>query len=117
VLVAKDGHLPITRIIETEPNPRIDRDEIAVDDAFAARLIVLRVGDEIELQSIAPENPHYVISTIQNKYVRARFRSLEKFETMFPENRAFGSLSIAPLHGRLAIQANFRCGKEKGRIR
>ena len=92
----------------------VDRDEIAVDDAFAARLIGLRVGDEIELQSIAPENPHYVISTIQNKYVHAHFRSLEKFETMFPENRAFGSLSIDPSKGDQQFKPIFDAVKKKG---
>jgi tetratricopeptide (TPR) repeat protein len=114
VLVAKDGHLPITRIIETEPNPRIDRDEIAADDPFGAKLTGLRVGDEIELQSIAPENLHYVVSTIQNKYVHANFRSLEKFETMFPENRAFGSLSIDPSKGDQQFKPIFDAVKNKG---
>lgn len=34
VLTEKDGPRRLTRIIETEPNPRIDRDEIAPEDSF-----------------------------------------------------------------------------------
>lgn len=114
VLVAKDGHPPITRIIETERNPRIDRDEITVDDPFAAKLIGLRVGDEIELQSISPENQIYVVSSIQNKYVHAHFRSLERFETMFPENRAFGSVNIDLAKGEQAVKPIFDAVKKRG---
>jgi len=114
VLTEKDGPRRITRIIETEPNPRIDRDEIAASDPFAARLMGLRVGDEIELNSIAPENPHYVVSTIQNKYLHVHFRSLERFETMFPENRAFGSLSFDPAKGEQQFKPIFDAVKKRG---
>jgi tetratricopeptide (TPR) repeat protein len=114
VLLGKNGHRPITRIIESEPNPRIDRDEIAVDDPFAGKLIGLRIGDEIELQSVAPENPHYIVSSIQNKYIHAHFRSLERFETMFPENRAFGSLIIDPAKGDQQFKPIFDAVKNKG---
>jgi cellulose synthase operon protein C len=114
VLVEKNGQRRLTRIIESEPNPRIDRDEIAVDDPFTAKLMGLRVGDEIELQSIAPENPHYVISSIQDKYIHAHFRSLERFETMFPESRAFGSLSIDPAKGEQQFKPIFDAVKNKG---
>ena len=113
VLTEKDGPRQIVRIIETEPNPRIDRDEIAVSDPFAARLLGLRVGDEIELSSIAPENPHYIVSTIQSKYVHAHFRSVERFETMFPENRAFGSLSFDPAKGDQQFKPIFDAAKKK----
>jgi tetratricopeptide (TPR) repeat protein len=114
VLIERDGQRRLTRIIESEPNPRIDRDEIAVNDPFAAKLMELRVGDEIELQAITPENPHYVISSIQNKYIHAHFRSLERFETMFPENRAFGSLSIDPAKGEQQFKPIFDVAKNKG---
>jgi cellulose synthase operon protein C len=114
VLTEKDGPRRITRIIEREPNPRIDRDEIAVSDPFAAKLIGLRVGDEIELDSIAPENPHYIVSTVQNKYVYAHFRSLERFETMFPENRGFGSFNLDPAKGEQQFKPIFDAVKKRG---
>src|ERR1700686_1291308 len=113
VLTEKDGPRRITRIIETEPNPRIDRDEIAASDPFAAKLMGLRVGDEIELDSIAPENPHYIVSTIQNKYLHVHYRSLERFETMFPENRAFGSLSFDPAKAEQQFKPIFDAVKKK----
>jgi hypothetical protein len=114
VLTEKDGPRRITRIIETEANPRIDRDEVAASDPFAARLIGLRVGAEIELNSIAPENPHYIVSTIQNKYLHVHFRSLERFETMFPENRAFGSLTFDPAKGEQQFKSIFDAAKKRG---
>ena len=114
VLTEKDGQRTITRVIESEPNPKIDHDEIAADDVFATRLMGLRIGEEIELQSVAPENPHYVVSTIQDKYLHAHFRSLERFETTFPENRAFGSINIDLSKGEQAFKPIFDAVKKKG---
>jgi hypothetical protein len=114
VLTEKDGPRRLTRIIETEPNPRIDRDEIAPDDSLAARLMGLRLGDEVELRSIATESSRYLISTIQNKYVHTHFRSLEQFQVMFPESRAFGSLNIDPSKGDQQFKPIFDAVKQKG---
>ena len=113
-LVEKDGPRRLTRIIETEPNPRIDRDEIAPDDSLATRLIGLRVGGEVELRTIAAESPRYVVSAIQNKYLHAHVRSLEQFQVMFPESRAFGSLSIDPSKGDQQFKPIFDAVKQKG---
>jgi cellulose synthase operon protein C len=114
ILVEKEGGRRLTRVIETEPNPRIDRDEIALKDSLTSRLMGLRVGDEVELKTLATENAQYIVSSIQNKYVHAHFRSLERFETMFPESRAFGSLSIDPSKGDQQFKPIFDVVKSKG---
>ena len=100
LLVEKGGDGRLTRVIEMEPNPQIERDEIASNDSLAVRLIGLRVGDEIELDTVGVEPAIYVVSEIRNKYLHAHFRSLERFSVMFPENRAFGSIKIDEKQGR-----------------
>ena len=80
VLIETEGSRRVTRIIETEPNPRIDRDEVLPDDSLALRLTGLHVGDEVELRPLATESARYTVSSIQNKYAHAHFRSLERFE-------------------------------------
>lgn len=74
----------------------------------------LRVGDEVELRSISTESPRYLVSTIQNKYLHAHFRSLEQFQVMFPESRAFGSLSVDPSKGDQQFKLIFDAVKRKG---
>jgi tetratricopeptide (TPR) repeat protein len=65
VLTEKGGSKRLIRIIETEPNPQIALDEIKADDSLATRLIGLRVGDEIELETIGLEPPKYLVSTVE----------------------------------------------------
>jgi PIN domain associated with the TPR-GreAB-C-PIN system len=118
VLVEKDGGKRLTRIIETEPNPQIDHDEITPDDPLALRLMGLRVGDGIELETLGVEPAKYVVSTIQNKYLHAHFRSLERFQAMFPENRAFGTFTIDESKGEERFKPIFdvvKCRGEFGR--
>ena len=114
VLVDKDSGKRLTRIIETEPNPEIDHDEIRPDDSLASRLIGLRVGDEIELQTLGIEPAKYFVSTIQNKYLHAHFRSLERFQAMFPESRAFGSFTIDESKGDERFKPIFDVVKRRG---
>jgi tetratricopeptide (TPR) repeat protein len=99
ILVEKDGNRRLTRIIETEPNPQIERYEIDPSHVLAQRLLGLRLGDEIELENVGFEPTHYVVAELQNKYLYAHFRSLSQFETMFPENTAFGSFSVDQTKG------------------
>jgi tetratricopeptide (TPR) repeat protein len=113
VLTASDGQ-KLVRVIETEPNPRIERDEVAPDDSLAMRLIGLHVGDEIKIDNFGIEATTYVVSTIQNKYLHAHFRSLERFRTMFPENRAFGSFTIDEGKGDERFKPIFDLVKNRG---
>ena len=94
VLTEKTGSRRLTRVIETEPKPRIALDEIGPDDSLALRLIGLRIGDEVELDTLAEGPSLYVVTSIQSKFMHAHFRSLERFQQMFPESRAFGALTI-----------------------
>jgi hypothetical protein len=55
-----------------------------------------------------------VVTTIQNKYVHAHFRSLERFEAMFPESRAFGSFKIDPTKGEESFKPIFDAVKRRG---
>jgi len=114
VLTEKGGSKRLTRVIETEPNPQLTLDEIASGDSLATRLIGLRVGDEIQLETISVEPPQYLISTIQNKYLHAHFRSLERFQEMFPESRAFGSFTIDESKGDERFKPIFDMVKRRG---
>ena len=114
VLNEKGGTRRLTRIIETEPNPRIERDEIAPDNSLAQRLVGLRVGDEVVLQTLTPEPTRYVVSAIQGKYLHAHFRSLENFQSMFPESRAFGSITIDESKGDEKFKPLFDAVKQRG---
>jgi cellulose synthase operon protein C len=114
VLTEKGGSKRLIRIIETEPNPQIALDEIKADDSLATRLIGLRVGDEIELETIGLEPPKYLVSTIQNKFLHAHFRSLERFQEMFPESRAFGTFTIDESKGDERFKPIFDMVKRRG---
>ena len=113
VLTGTDGR-QLTRVIETEPNPQIERDEIGPNDPLAKRLIGMRVGEEIKLDNLGVEQSKYVVSTIQNKYLHAYFRSLERFRIMFPENRAFGSFTIDESKGDERFKPIFDLVKNRG---
>jgi tetratricopeptide (TPR) repeat protein len=115
VLTGSDGK-QLTRVIETEPNPQIERDEIGLDDPLAKRLIGMQVGEEIALDGLGVEPAKYVVSTIQNKYLHAHFRSLERFRTMFPENRAFGSFTIDESKGDKRFKPIFDLIKNRGEL-
>jgi tetratricopeptide (TPR) repeat protein len=112
ILTASDGQ-QLTRVMETGPNPRIERDEVAPDDTLAARLIGLRVGDEIKIDNVGVGATKYVVSTIQNKYLHAHLRSLERFRTMFPENRALGSFTIDESRGEERFKPIFDLAKNR----
>jgi len=114
VLAEKGSERRLTRILETEPNPRVDRDEVSPDYPLASRLIGLRVGDEVETKALGIDSITYVVTTIQNKYVHAHFRSLERFEAMFPESRAFGSFKIDPTKGEESFKPIFDAVKRRG---
>jgi tetratricopeptide (TPR) repeat protein len=113
VLTASDGR-KLVRVIETQPNPRIERDEVGPNDSLAARIIGKHVGDEIKIDNVGVEATTYVVSAIQNKYLHAHSRSLENFRTMFPENRAFGSFTIDESKGDERFKPIFDLVKNRG---
>lgn len=89
-----NGDGAFTRIIETEPDPRLERDEIPPDHALAARLTGLAVGDELDLPAAGSEPRRFRVEQVQDKYLFAHFRSLSDFHRLFPDSQAFSTFSI-----------------------
>lgn len=94
LMTEKNGPKKLVRILETEPTPRIEYNEIALGAELGPLLIGRKVGDEIEVPSLGLGPTIYVIREIRDKYLHAHFRSLEQFESLFPGHQAFGSLHI-----------------------
>ena len=82
------------RIIESEDNPEIVRDEISPESQLARRLIGCRVGDELTLESLGPNDRKFRIAEIQNKFLFAHFRTLNKFDELFPDSKLIGSFQL-----------------------
>jgi hypothetical protein len=94
LMTEKDGPRKLIRILETEPDPKIERDEIAPGTELWPQLIGRKVGDEIAVPSVGLGPTTYVIQEIRDKYLHAHFRSLEQFERLFPGHHALGSFLI-----------------------
>jgi hypothetical protein len=87
------------RIVEPASDPVIERGEIGPDDAFARRLIGLRVGDTIEVTKAAVGAQEYRVAEIQSRHLFAMRRTLRDFPSLFPDNPAFGSFEIDDAKG------------------
>ncbi|MCA3312990.1 MAG: hypothetical protein ING06_07920 [Roseomonas sp.] len=94
VLAECEGPGRIVRVIETEPDPRIERDEVPLTDPLALRLIGLRVGSEVNLKAFGREEARYRIETIRSKYLHAHFDVLQRFHERFPEAVGFGTIKV-----------------------
>jgi tetratricopeptide (TPR) repeat protein len=114
VVLARDGgEGGFSRIIETEPNPTLAREELAPIDPLAQRLIGLTVGSEITMPDlVAGEVPHRVVE-IRDKYLHAHFAALQGFHSRFPGNTAFGSLAIDEADPN-PFEDMFRITRERG---
>ncbi|MGI4799048.1 MAG: PIN domain-containing protein [Janthinobacterium lividum] len=108
------GSRTLVRIIESEPEPNIERDEISPDDPLAVRLLGLHVGDTIALQMAGLGSVEFQVASIQTKFVHAHFRVLADFERLFPENRAFGSVSIDPSKGPDGLEPMLQMVRRRG---
>jgi len=93
VVISRDHADPLTRIIETAPTPRSDRDEISPDDPLALRLVGKAVGDSLPMDS-AIGKLNATVTKILSKYAHAYHRSQKDFERLFPESKIFGALRI-----------------------
>ena len=109
----KNSGRKLVRILETEPDPRIESNEIAPDAELGPTLLGRKVGDEIEVPSIGVAPTVYVIREIRNKYLHAHYRSLEQFEGLFPGNQAFGSFSIDETKGEAKFKPIFDSAKRR----
>ena len=113
LMAEKDGGRKLVRILETEPNPRIESNEIAPSAELGPVLLGRKIGDEIEIPSIGVEPTVYVIREIRNKYLHAHFRSLEQFEILFPGHQGFGSFSIDESKGDAKFKPIFDLVKRR----
>lgn len=93
VVVSRDHADPLTKIIETAPAPRADRDEISPEDPLALRLMGKAVGDNLPMDS-AVGKLNATVTKILSKYAHAYHRSQKDFERLFPESKIFGALRI-----------------------
>lgn len=114
VLEEKDGPRKLTRILETEPDPKLERDEIAPNKDIWDLLVGRKVGDEIEIPSIGLGPTIYIVREIRDKYLHAHLRSLEHFDTMFPGHHAFGSFHIDEKKGDEKFKPIFDSVKRRG---
>lgn len=94
VLKAVRGTASLVRIIETEVDPRLERNEIGVDDGFAKRLIGLRVGDRIGMPDAVNDTSDYEVVAIRSKYLHAHFDVMERFKERFPESTALAAVDV-----------------------
>jgi tetratricopeptide (TPR) repeat protein len=101
------------RIIETGPNPVIERGEIAADDPFAERILGLSVGDSIDIVKAGAGTQKHRISEIQSRYLFAFRRTLRDFPALFPDNPAFGSFSIDESKGDKKFDDLFMLARER----
>ena len=113
LMTEKDGGRKLVRILETDPDPKIERDEITPDVELGPILLRRKVGEEIEIPSISGRPTVYVIREIRNKYLHAHYRSLEQFETLFPGNPGFGAISIDESKGDSKFKPIFNSAKRR----
>lgn len=82
------------RIIETASDPRIEREELSPEDGFAKRLLGLRVGETVEIAKLGTAPQVFRVGEIQTQFLFAFRRTMRQFPALFPDNSAFGSITI-----------------------
>jgi cellulose synthase operon protein C len=113
LMAEKDCGRKLVRILETEPNPRIENNEIMPNAELGPALLGRKVGDEIEIPSLGEGPKVYVIRQIRDKYLHAHYRSLEQFEGLFPGNPRFGAFPIDESKGDAKFKPIFDSVKRR----
>lgn len=113
VLVNDATEETLFRIIETASDPVIERGEIGLDDLFARRLLGLKVGDTIDVAKAAGAAQEYRVAEIQSRYHFAMGRTLRDFQTLFPDNTAFGSFKIDDAKGENRFEEMFALARQR----
>ncbi|MBL7235906.1 hypothetical protein IFJ82_11365 [Novacetimonas hansenii] len=103
----------IHRLIETEVDPVIDRDEISPNDPFAKQMVGLKVGETIEIPKLGFEPQTYRVMEIQSRYVFAFQRTVRDFSRLFPGNATFGSFSIDDSKGDHRFEEVFAVARRR----
>lgn len=89
-----DSTSELVRLIETEADPRLERDEVTASDSFAVRLLGLKVGDEIRTPSLDGEQRGFRVTRIEDKFHFAQRRCLSEFHRRFPDSQAFSTFNV-----------------------
>ena len=108
------GERRLARVIETADSPRIERDEVAPDDALAIRLLGRGVGDVVMIDSVGLGPIPFSVARISSKYLHLHFRVLADFESLFPEFPGFGSVPFNPAMGAEGLEPMLRLARERG---
>ncbi|MEC3909682.1 hypothetical protein U5A82_04140 [Sphingobium sp. CR2-8] len=101
------------RIIETGPDPRVERDELSPVDGFAKRLLGLRVGETVEIAKLGTRPQVYRVSEIQTHVLFAFRRTMRQFPILFPDNSAFGSITIDDSKGDERFEEMFAMARAR----
>jgi tetratricopeptide (TPR) repeat protein len=101
------------RLIETDPDPVIERAEIGPKDPFAQRLLGLKRGDVVEVEKIGTAPQQFRVINVQSRYLFAHFRTLRDFSTLFPGNTAFGSVEIDDSKGDAKFEPMFAMARSR----
>lgn len=113
VLAECDGSGRIVRVIETESEPRIERNEVPPSHALASRLTGLRLGAEVNIASYGRGEVRYRIESIQSKYLHAHLDVLQRFHERFPEAVGFGTFEIGDESDPNRFDEMFRMARER----
>lgn len=101
------------RLIESAPDPVLERGELAPDDPFAKRLLGLKVGDTVDIDRLGLEPEVHRVAAIQSKYLFAHLRTLRDFQMLFPGNPTFGSFTIDDSKGEDRFEEMFTAARRR----
>ena len=113
MLVNESNGEILFRIIEPNGSPMIERGEIGPEDAFARRMLGLRVGDTIKVTKAAVGAQEYRVAEIQSRHLFAMRRTLRDFPSLFPDNPAFGSFEIDDSKGDARFEEMFELARHR----
>ncbi len=109
-----DGDRRLTRVIDTAEDPRIERDEVMPSDSLAVRLLGLRIGDTVAIETMGLGTITFRVAQITSKFLHLHFRILADFESRFPEFPGFGSVPFDPSKGVEALEPMLRLVRQRG---
>lgn len=103
----------IYRVIETAPDPVVERGELAPSDTFAKRLLGLKLDDTIEIAKVGIGPQPHKVTELQSRYLFAHHRTLRDFPGLFPGHPAFGSFEIDESKGDEKYEQMFALARDR----
>lgn len=105
----------IYRVLETLPNPAIERGELGCEEPLAKRPLGCRIGDSIEFPKAGSDPQTFVIAEIQSRFVFALQRTTREFNQLFPDNSAFGTIEIDDSKGHAKFEPMLAMARNRAR--